>query len=249
MPGSFTLTHRSVFMQTHFVGGYRSKTVSKFSHGAPAPPSSRTPALAPPRPRPRPPPEKLCGFRTPQLALGPHRAPAPRAQPLLGHRVHRTPTGPRGERAPPHRLDGAEAPPAPRAVSRGRAPFPKAPREGEPQPRCARGGPARPGKGQSSHPPAQRRGPVSTDTSVTRAPPCTCPLLLTRSKLPPRGRPGTPSRRAGARGSALRGRTGTRCGGRAEQQPLRQTNADKEENNGDGSSPCPSPACSPLSLP
>lgn len=66
VPGSFTLTHRSVFMQTHFVGGWkciiaicqRSETVSKFSHRAPAPPSSCTPALAPPSPSPRPSPKR-----------------------------------------------------------------------------------------------------------------------------------------------------------------------------------------------
>lgn len=65
VPGSFTLTHRAVFM-LHFVSGwkciiairYRSETVSKFSHRAPAPPSSCTPALAPTRRSPRPSPKK-----------------------------------------------------------------------------------------------------------------------------------------------------------------------------------------------
>lgn len=166
VPGSFTLTHRSVFMQTHFVGGWkciiaicqRSETVSKFSHRAPAPPSSCTPALAPPSPSPRPSPKRPAVSGHHNLSCVPTELQLPCAA--------RTPAGtPRPlSRAP--RGVGTPAPPGQRpgtscALRRdpGPGPFLESPREGKPQPRCS-GGSARPQQSTAS----RRPGTTYTDT-------------------------------------------------------------------------------------
>lgn len=160
------------------------------------------PPPTPPRPSPRPPPEKLRSFRTPHPApcpppspgspgtalvpcwdtASPEAQPSPegRGQPLSARREPRRPQRP-----------GPSPEPGP--------PSPGPPQEGEQQPRCARGGPARPGKGHSG---AGRYIWEHTHTYVsiyiTHAPPCTCPPLPTRSKLPASGPPGQPLPPAGA---------------------------------------------------
>lgn len=102
----------------------------QFPHEAPAPPPSRTPALAPPRPSPRPPLEKLYSFRTPQLARAPAelRLPGTALAPAGTLRRPNPSQFPRwkGTPAPPGR---ARTPPGPPPETKPLSPG--APREGE----------------------------------------------------------------------------------------------------------------------
>lgn len=178
----------------------------QFPHEAPAPPPSRTPALAPPRPSPRPPLEKLYSFRAPQLVRGPTepRLPGTALAPAGTLCRPNRPEPFRGGRARPHRrteprrLQGRDPRPSP---------FPRGPRG---RANCGREGARTARQGPQPPParPAARTG-IRTRTSVAHAPPRTCPPLPTRGTLPPGAVRAAPSRRAEVQGSATRGGTGT----------------------------------------
>ncbi|XP_005047224.1 PREDICTED: uncharacterized protein LOC101808854 [Ficedula albicollis] len=134
---------------------------------------------------------------------------------------------PRGV-GPPHRPDSARAPPEPCAGTRGRALFPGTPREGEPQPRRSRGphgpGRARPLLGGAPH------THTHTHTQNTRLAPVRCYRRAAKSH-------------PAARRCALRGGTsaGIPLPGHSRVTTGRHADVDKQEKDGEESSPLPLP--------